>query len=211
VPFLQYPTGSGWFWGVSASGLGGSTSATNGAPQGSLFGGKIGVDFGYTFKIGSGFAFLEQTIAAQSINGPGAGLSMSAALNLEQRACVGAPMQVVQQFAALIPGFGSASMPTLPSLPAGLSIGPANPYACGDLYEDDVSAAIGRASGKSWLLSYGASVGELYRISNGMVLDTSVEWKHGAAGMLIGQAAVGGVATVQPFSDTFLGTIRVKF
>jgi hypothetical protein len=207
-PFLAYPNGNGWFWGVSASGLGGTTSSTGNLASGNLIGGKFSVDVGYTGNIGQGFWFVEQNFNAQAIQGPGNGLSMAATFGMEQRYAIGASQSVVSQLWGLIPGLSGVAMPSLPGLPNGLSVGPANWYGFGATYEDDVSASLGTATGKSWLFAFGAGVGALYRVSNGMVLDTSIEWKHGTQGMLIGANPLG---SVNPFTDTYLATVRVKF
>lgn len=206
--YLSYPTGSGWFWGVSGSGLGGTTSSTGNITSGNLIGAKVGLDVGYTGLIGSGFYFVEQNFNAQAIQGPGNGLAVSATFGMEQRYAIGAPQKVVSEFVNIIPGLSSIAMPSLPLL-GGVSVGPANWYVFAATYEDDVSASLGTATGKSWLFAGGAGIGAIYRASNGWAIDTSIEWKHNTQGMLIGPAPI--AASVTPFADTYLATVRVKF
>jgi len=206
--YLTYPTGNGFFWGLSASGLGGTTSSTGGLPSGNLIGGKFGLDFGYTGTLGTGgFWFVEHNFNAQALQGSGAGLSLSAAFGMEQRFAVGASQAVVAQFASLLPGLSGVAMPSVPTLP-NITFSPANYYVFAATFEDDVSAKLGTATGKSWLFSYGAGVGALFRASNGWLVDTSVEWKHSDTGLLVGASPVG---SIQPFADAVLGTVRLKF
>lgn len=209
--FLTYPTGNGWFWGLSASGLGGTTSSTGGLASGNVIGGKAGLDVGFTGNIGQGFFFVEQNFNLQAIQGPGAGVAMSAKFGMEQRYAIGASQNIVSQAANLIPGLGGVAMPSLPTLPAGLTVSAPNWYVFAATYEDDVSSSLGTATGKSWLVSGGAGVGAIYRVSNGWAVDTSVEWKHSLQGMLIGAKSTGMVGTVTPFADAYLATVRVKF
>ena len=204
--FMSYPEVSGWFWGVSASGLGGTQTSTVGA-NGTVFGGKVGFDFGYTGVIGGTMYFVEQSFTAQAVSGSPA--LISAAFSMEQRFAVGLPQQLFQQWLQLT-GLNSVSMPTVGGVqPPGTVLVSSAPYASIQLYEDDVSLQLGNMTGKSWLLSYGLGAGILNRLNNGWVLDTSIDWKHAATGMLIGAAPA--VASARPFNDAFIGTVRVKF
>jgi opacity protein-like surface antigen len=205
-PYLSYPTGNGWFWGVSASGFGGTVANSN-APNGTLFGAKAGIDFGYTGTIANTMYFVEQNFSAQAVSG--SPTLISASFSMEQRLAVGVPPALFQQWLQLT-GLNSVSMPTVGGvMPPGTVLTTSAPYASIQLYEDDVSLQLGNLTGKSWLFSYGVGAGILNRLNNGWVLDTSIEWKHAAAGILIGSAPV--IANSRPFDDAFLGTIRVKF
>lgn len=207
--YLTYPTGNGWFWGVSAAGLGGSTSTSGAIVDSSkLIGEKLGIDAGYTGTIGNTFYFVENSVSAQAVQGVTNGLSLSAIWSIEQRVALGLSPALVQMFAGIVPGLGDIAMPSVPALPGALAYGASAPYVFGALYEDDVSASFGTASGRSWLLSYGAGIGLLTRVSNGMMVDTSVEWKHGSGGLSIG-ASPGG--SIKPFADSYLATVRLKF
>jgi len=201
--YLTYPTGSGWFWGVSASGIGGTATAT-GAQGGTVVGGRFGLDGGYTGTIGDTFWFAEASVSAQALNGASPALSVLSSVNFEERLGIGVPQSTWASVLAAVPGLSSVSFPSIP-LMNGATLGPSNPYVFAALYQDDVSATLGASYGKAWLFSYGAGVGLLNRLSNGMMLDTSIEWKHGAAGMLVGGSAV------QPFQDAYLATARLKF
>lgn len=202
--FAVYPIGSGWFYGVSASGLGGTATASGGAQGGTVMGGRFGIDGGYTGRIGSTFWFAEASISGQMLNGASPALSVLSSFNFEERLAIGVPQSTWSSVLALVPGLSSVAFPSLPVL-NGASFGPSNPYAFASLYQDDVSATLAGASGKSWLVSYGAGVGVLNRLSNGMMMDTSIEWKHGAGGLLVGKS------NVQPFQDAYLATVRLKF
>lgn len=206
--FLTYPETSGWFWGVSASGFGGTETSTVGT-NGTMFGGKFGFDFGYTGVLGGTMYFVEQSFSAQAVSGSPS--LISAAFSMEQRFAVGVPQNLFQQWLQLT-GLNSVSMPTVGGVqPPGTTLVSSAPYASIQLYEDDVSLQLGNLTGKSWLFSYGVGAGILNRLNNGWVLDTSIEWKHAATGILIGAPAAAGVASARPFNDAFLGTVRVKF
>lgn len=201
--FAVYPVGNGWFYGVSASGFGGTAVASN-TQGGTVMGGKFGIDAGYTGTLGSTFYFVEASMSGQAVNGASAALPIKAAVNFEERFAVGVPYDTWNKVLAMVPGLSSVAMPSVPSLSPYVT-GANSPYVFTALYQDDVSASIGAQAGKAWLMSYGAGVGNLNRMSNGMVLDTSVEWKHGAAGMLVGSKLV------YPFQDAYLATVRLKF
>lgn len=204
--FMTYPEVSGWFWGVSASGFGGTETSTAGT-NGTLFGGKVGIDVGYTGMIAGTMYFVEHSFNAQAVSGSPS--LISAAFSMEQRFAVGVPPNLFQQWLQLT-GLNTVSMPTVGGVqPPGTTLVSSMPYASIQLYEDDVSLQLGNMTGKSWLFSYGIGAGILNRLNNGWVLDTSVEWKHAATGILIGAAPV--VASARPFNDAFLGTVRVKF
>ncbi len=203
---MTYPTDSGWFWGVSASGFGGTETSTAG-PSGTIFGGKFGIDVGYTGKVAGTMWFVEHSFSAQAVSGSPS--LISAAFSMQQRLAVGVPPALFQQWLALT-GLNTVSMPTVGGIqPPGTTLVSSTPYASIQLYEDDVSLQLGNMTGRSWLFSYGLGAGILNRLNNGWVLDTSIEWKHAAAGMLIGAGPV--ISSARPFNDAFLGTVRVKF
>jgi hypothetical protein len=201
--FAVYPLSSGWFYGVSASGMGGAAAAS-GAVGGPVIGGRFGADFGYTGLVANTFYFVEGSVSGQAISGASQALGIIASVNLEERFAVGVPQNIWNEILALIPGLSSVAFPTVPVL-NGVAAGPSNLYTFLSLYQDDVSATLGSAVGHDWLLSYGAGVGILNRLTNGMMLDTSIEWKHSASGMLVG------ASLVYPWTDAYLATVRLKF
>lgn len=205
--YLQYPLGSGFFYGGNASGFAGTTGSTGGLTSGNLIGAKVGLDVGYTGVIGSGFWFIEQNFNAQAIQGPGNGLSVSAQFGMEQRYAYGVSQDIAAKLVSWIPGLNSIAMPSVPTI-SGVTFGPANYYVFAATYEDDVSASIGTATGKSWLFSYGVGTGIIWRSNKLFVFDTSIEWKHSESGLLVGSSPSG---LVKPFSDAFLATGRIKF
>lgn len=202
--FAIYPSGSGWFYGVSGSGLGGNAAAAGSSGGGAVIGGRFGIDGGYTGTIGNTFWFVEASASVQALNGASPSLSVLAPVNFEERFALGVPQSAWQRVVNLLPGLSSISMPSIPVI-GNATLGPSNPYIFGSLYQDDVSATVGSAKGKAWLLSYGAGVGFLNRVSNGMMIDTSIEWKHQAGGMLVGSTLT------YPFQDAYLATVRLKF
>ena len=205
--FMSYPTGNGWFWGVSASGFGGTETSTVGT-NGTMFGGKAGFDFGYTGTIAGTMYFVEQSFSVQAVEGSPS--LVSAAFSMEQRFAVGVPPALFQQWLQLT-GLNTVSMPTVGGIqPPGTTLVSSAPYASIQLYEDDVSLQLGNMTGKSWLFSYGVGAGILNRLNNGWVLDTSIEWKHAASGILIGAGPLI-TGSARPFNDAFIGTVRVKF
>jgi hypothetical protein len=212
----SYPTGSGLFYGLQASGLGGTASSTAGG-AGQVIGGKIGVNVGYTGPLTlfnySTFYFADLSLSGQAINGASNVLSFTSALSLEERVAVGVPNSVWQAVLNSVPGLGSVQFASLPVF-SGATFGPAQPYIFGALYQDDVTGTFTTSTGlaavgKDWLVSYGLGVGFISRASTGAVLDQYIQWKHGAAGMLIGQGA--GTTSAKAFNDTFEAVISLKF
>lgn len=181
---LMYPTGSGWFFGVGASGLGGTAGGT--VTGGAIFGGTVSASVGYTRVFGGGyFAFVDQAVKATALNGASSVLKLSQSVEFETRLAVGAPDAVIAQWASAV-GVGSASMPMLPLLPSNLSIAPGASYGFISLHASDVSAQVMTNIGTSYLFSAGAGIGKLYRVSNGMAIDTSVEYVHQSTGLQVG-------------------------
>lgn len=183
-----YPLTSGWFYGVNTFGVGGTATTTT-TGSAATIGGSGGVNIGYTVPVGNTFVFGEAmfdgtaSTGGNSLTQPG----LNVAATFEQRIALGTSGSVAAQFASLFPGLADIAMPSIPTLPAGLSSGPANPYIFGAIHEEDVSAQLMTQKGRSWLVSAGAGVGALTRISNGWMLDTWVEWKAQSTGMVIGQ------------------------
>lgn len=202
--WLQYPSGSGIFFGVGASGLGGTAGSDIGS--GAVFGGTIALSVGYTGKVGNGgFWFIEQSAKADAVNSGGSTVSFKPTnFELETRLAIGANAGVVANWAQAV-GVGGVAMPTIPVLP-GANIVSSNPYAFISLHVLDASANVGTAVGTSLLTSWGAGVGNLYRWSNGIVVDTSIEYVHQSTGMLLGAPAIN-----VKFGDKFEAMASIKF
>lgn len=187
---LAYPTGCGLFYGVNTMGSGGGAAGASFTGS-QVLAGDVGLSAGYTCPLGDTFWFVEGMFDVTRMSGGGPGLGgISASATFEQRAAIGAPLSTISALSSLLPGLGGIALPSIPMLPAGVSAGAANPYAFVSLHEQDVSAQVMTGAGKSWLFSWGAGVGALTRLSNGMVLDTWVEYQAASTGLRLG--AVGG-------------------
>lgn len=186
--WLAYPPGCGLYYGGAFSGSagGGSTDQISGTQ---VLAGDLGVVLGYTCPIGTGsFWFVENIASLSKVNGAdqAAGLSLAGAASFEQRVAIGAPWSIVQQLTAAIPSLGGVSVPSVPVLPTGISAGPVNPYVFLGLNERDVSASLGLAVGRSWVVSGEVGFGTLTRLSNGMVIDGWVKYQPSSTRILIG-------------------------
>lgn len=211
-----YPTSSGWFYGLQASGLGGTASSTAGG-SGQVIGGQVGINGGYTGPLSlfnyNTFYFLEASFSGQAINGASDILAFTSNMSFEERAAIGVPQQVWQAVLNSVPGLGSIQFAALPTI-NGATMGPAQPYVFGALYQDDVTGSFTSATGlnavgKDWLLSYGLGVGFLSLASNGVMLDQYIQWKHGAGGMVIGSGI--NATSAKAFDDTFQAVVSLKF
>lgn len=182
-----YPTGCGFFYGLQTSGVGGTATSSSG--NSGLLGGNIGANVGYTCPIGKTFAFIDAMVEASSVGGKNtvSGFSFNTSVSFEQRFALGVPLSIAQQFAdATAPGLNAIAMPSIPPLPNGWSVGPANPYAFVSLHEDDVTAVLAGGTGHSYLVSYGTGIGNIFRTSNGWVIDIWAEYVNKSTGLIVG-------------------------
>lgn len=186
--FLTYPTGCGIFYGVNTMGASGNVSG--GANGINSLMGDIGLTLGYTCPMGTSFWFVEGMADLSRVRGGSdqVGLSIAGTATFEQRVAIGASWSTVSSFVSLLPGLGGVAMPSIPSLPNGISAGATNPYIFVAAHEQDVSAQLGLVQNRAWLLSWGAGAGALTRLSNGMVLDTFIEYQAASSGIAIGAA-----------------------
>jgi hypothetical protein len=89
-----------------------------------------------------------------------------------QRAGAGSPIS------NLFNPFGtSLSLPSLPLLPNGVTQTTAQPYLFAGVVEQDISAQVGLASNKQWLIAPMIGTGLLTRLTNGVVVDTWAGWQ----------------------------------
>lgn len=172
-PLLSgYPVGCGFYYGV---GTGGSAGAVNGAVVGTqIVQGELDAIIGYTCPFGGkGFWFAEGSVGINNINGSVNGLALSGPVVLMQRAGAGTPIN------NLFNPFGtSLSMPSLPTLPAGVTASNVNPYLFVGVVEQDVATQLGLdAHDHQWLVAPLLGVGGLTRLSNGVVVDTWAGWQ----------------------------------
>jgi len=184
--YTTYPTGCGFFYGANTMGAAGNVSG--GATGVNSLMGDIGVTLGYTCPIGtSSFWFVDGMFDLSRVTGGSdqVGLSIAGTATFEQRAAIGVSWATAAQFVSLFPGLGGIAMPSVPTLPGGVTAGATNPYIFAAAHEQDVSAQLGAQTGHAWLLSWGAGAGALTRLSNGMVLDTWVEYQAASSGVTI--------------------------
>ena len=171
--FGAYPTTRcGLYYGV---GTGGSAVAVNGGVVGDrIVQGELDALVGYTCPFGqSAFWFIEGSVGYDNINGAVNGLALSGPLVLIQRAGAGSPVN------NWFNPFGNQlALPSLPTLPNGVTAGPANGYFFAGLVEQDISVQAGLDQhNKVWLIAPLVGVGLLSRFSDGVVVDTWAGWQ----------------------------------
>ncbi len=165
-PFAApYPTARcGFYYGINAEG---GAGVVPNAPAGTtVINGDIGGLVGYACPIGATPWFAEAIADFQNLNAGNNGFSLSGPAHLEQR--VGFQTPLLQMLPAL--GFPSTgTIPNLPVLPPGASVGvPAN-YMYGAINEDDISSQFGLATAHRWLISPEVGTGMLVpiKLANG--------------------------------------------
>lgn len=188
--YFAYPTGCGFYYGVTASGSGGGSSGTtfSGAQ---VLAGDVGLVGGYTCPISpSSFWFVEGIASVSKVNGAdtAANLKLAGTASFEQRVGFGAPWSVVQALVSAVPALGGVSVPSIPLLPNGVTAGPLNPYVFLGVNERDISAQVMVNSGKAYVVSGEIGFGALARMSNGMMLDSWVKYQPASTKLRIGGA-----------------------
>jgi hypothetical protein len=176
--------GCGLYYGVNALG---SAATINGAPAGSTaIGGDVGGTLGYTCTPTAGTIwFVEAQADFQNLNGGSNGFALTGPAHLEQRAGFGGPLNAFLNF---LPNLNLPSVPSLPGLPAGATISTTVGYAYMALNEDDISAQLGLASNRQWLISPEAGVGMWNRLSNNVVADVWAGAKFQSQAICLGGA-----------------------
>lgn len=112
----------------------------------------------------------------------------------EQRFGFGAPVNLI---IAAIPGLQALqnAVPSLIPLPAGVAVNTSSPYIFGSVSEQDVSATLGFAQNRQWLVAPGIGIGNKIRLSNGVVFDPFAEYVLNSNAMCFG--VLGGNACVK--------------
>lgn len=183
----QYPTTKcGLYYGVNS--IGSTGSVANAAVGTQQVTGAIGIDVGYTCPAGAGFWFLDGAFDFTNVNGSANGLSLSGPAMFEQRFGFGAPVDMI---ISAIPGLQSlqSAMPSLIPLPTGVSVNTSSPYVFASISEQDVSATLGYAQNRQWLVSPGLGIGNKVRLSNGVVFDPFAEYVLNSNAMCFGPLA----------------------
>lgn len=169
-----YPTARcGAYYGL---GTGGSAGPVKGAVVGTqVVQGDLDAIVGYTCPLGAaGFWFVEASVGVSNINGSANGFALSGPLVAMQRVGAGSPI------GNFFNPFGNGlALPSLPTLPAGVTAGPATSYLFAGLVEQDISAQLGLAgSSKQWVVAPMVGMGLLTRLNgNGIVVDTWAGWQ----------------------------------
>ena len=194
APGIPYPYPSGIYLGVAASGISGAASASGPLTAGPIAGARFGVDIGWAGRVNDTFWFVENTTYVQPIDA-GGNLSLGTSMGFQQRVAVGVSQRLINQIVNLVPEFGSMT----PAVP-GIMVSSPHPYVFGSLWEDNVEYHLGDTHRRGWVVSYGGGIGALSRMTNGWILDTSVEYKRSNT-----------LDTVRPYRDAYIATIRVKW
>lgn len=186
---VGYPTGCGAYFGINTLG---STASVQGAPVGQqMVQGDIGGTLGYTCPFaGNGYWFVEGMVDWANLNGSQNGLALTGPVHLSQRVAV-SPGPLLDMLPSLFPTLKLPAVPSLPILPPGVTSAPGAMYLHAQVDEQDYSASLGLATAREWLVSYGAGVGMLYRLSNGVVADTWITVKTETQSLCLGPVAAG--------------------
>src|SRR5262249_2680462 len=126
------------------------------------------------------FWFAEAIFSVSRVNGGASGItSISGSFSSEQRFAVGTSWANVQNVISAIPGLSGLAVPSLGSLPGGLTAGPSHFYVGAGVNERDISLLLTPTQqlGTNWLIAPEIVLGQLNRLSNGMVLDTWLKYQ----------------------------------
>lgn len=199
-PFAGYIAGKcGMFAGFNSMGVAGAVN--NGIPGASIVQGDIGFTLGYGCPLGQvgSFWFAEADFDFANLNGAASGLSMSGPAHFQQKIAIGSPLS--QLLNAIPNPFSGLSTPSTPALPSGISAGPQYPFVFASLHEQDISAQLPQAlaQGRQWLISPGIGIGLESRLSNGVVMDVTAQWKLDSNAFQVGpqKVSLGNAAVVQ--------------
>lgn len=199
-PFAGYIAGKcGMFAGFNSMGVAGAVN--NGIPGASIVQGDIGVTLGYGCPLGQvgSFWFAEADFDFANLNGAASGLAMSGPAHFQQKIAIGSPLS--QLLNAIPNPFSGLSTPSTPALPNGISAGPQYPFVFASLHEQDISAQLPQAlaQGRQWLISPGIGIGLESRLSNGVVMDVTAQWKLDSNAFQVGpqKVSLGNAAVVQ--------------
>lgn len=184
-----YSGGNGFYFGVGAEGSG--TSITNAPTPGTVaIGGVLEVVLGYGFTAANIPFFVDASIGFQNLNGSGAGFALSGPAHAMERVGIQAPL------AQLLPIIGiNPQTVSIPVLPPGVTVnGATQSYWFGGVTEDDVSATVGVASGREWMISALTGPGLLIpvHVANwNAVIDTWAALTLTSNGLCVGAAPTG--------------------
>lgn len=158
------------------AGTGGSAGSVNGSVVGAqIVQGELDAIVGYTCPFATdAFWFVEGSVGFNNLNGSVNGLAMSGPLVLMQRAGAGSPIN------SLFNPFGAnLSLPSLPTLPNGVTPGAASGYFFAGMVEQDIAAQLGLdIHSHQWVIAPMIGFGLLTRLNgNAAVIDTWAGWQ----------------------------------
>ena len=197
-------TSCGAYFGINSIG---SNSGVNGAtvqPGTQIVQAGIGGQVGYGCPINAAsgsFWFVEAMADVTNLNGSTSGFSLSGPAEFTERFGAGTPLN--QMLSLIVPSSASVAVPNLPTLPNGVTAGPANPYAFVSLHEKDISLSNGLTQNREWLISWGVGLGVRYRLSNQIVADVFAEYTANTQSICVG--SIGNAGCVKPGQGAMVG------
>lgn len=183
---MAYPySGSGAYFGVGTLATQ-SNPTINGATAADLqaFGASLGGVLGYRWGAGNVAFAIEGSWYWNNLGGSavcnGAACAVTSRFTSVERVKIIAPMNTIT---ALFPNLG---LPSMPALPTGLTPTSTHGYLFGGLKPDDISGALGLATGRAWQLSPGLGLGVENLLDNGAVVDVWAGYFNPTQGFTIG-------------------------
>jgi len=191
---IGYPTRCGFYYGV---GIGGNAGAVKTDVTGTqVVEGDIDAMVGYTCPFGGyGFWFAEVqggisnlnggTILNNASSGGGLPINFTGPATFIERFGAGSPINAL--LGGLLPAGNNilnafqSALPSVPLLPPGITLSPANLYAFVGIVEGDYGATLtGIASSHQWMVSPMIGLGNLARASNNVMIDTWAGFQFGS-------------------------------
>jgi hypothetical protein len=185
-----WPTGfpstkCGFYYGVGIGGNAGAVTTNISGTQ--IVQGDLSANVGYTCPFAQyGFWFVEGQAGISNLNagtmlantGTGiGGINLNGPAVFIERAGAGSPINTL--LGGLLPSGSNfltalqAAMPSIPILPAGVTLSPASPYAFVGLVEADYGATLtGVSNAHQWMVSPLIGIGNIQRASNSVAIDT---------------------------------------
>jgi hypothetical protein len=196
-PQAGYPsTHCGFYYGIGVGGNAGAVTTNVSGTQ--IVQGDLSANVGYTCPFATyGFWFAEiqggisnlngGTILANTGTGIG-GINLNGPAVFIERFGAGSPLNAL--LGGLLPSGNNflnalqAAIPSVPILPAGVTLSPANMYAFVGLVEADYGATLGVLSGHQFMVSPLLGIGNLQRASNNLAVDTWAGFQFGSTSSL---------------------------
>ncbi len=194
-PRLSYAQGGcGVFFGINTMGVAGLVDG--GPPGATILQGDIGVTLGYGCPIGNtpgSFWFAEGDFDFANLNGNANGLGLTGPAHFQQKFAVGGPAGALLSLFPNSPFAGlNGAVPALPLCPTGVVCGTQYPFMFVSLHEQDIGGqlAVAVERNREWLVAPGIGLGLESRWSNGLVVDTTAQWRLDSTDLAIGPQKV---------------------